>query len=132
MLRLKENPIEWIKFTAVTGVAGSAFFGVLWSRGGLPVAVPCVAGAIAVLSIIAAIARPLAFRGFYRCGMTVCFHVGQIFGRVLLVLVFFLVATPLGAMLRLLGKDPLQLRRTSGKESFWSPAKTNREFDRMF
>ena len=132
MLRLKENPIEWIKFIAVIGAAGSIISGVLWSRGVLPLFVPCVVVTLAVLFIIAAIFRPYRFRGFYRGGMTVSFHIGQTFGKVLLILIFVLFVTPLGLMLRLFGKDLLRIKRTSSEESFWSPAKNNREFDRMF
>jgi hypothetical protein len=132
MLRLKEKPIEWIKFAAVIGVAVNAVLWLLWSKGTLPVAVPCAAATIAVLFVITAVIRPYWFRGFYRGGMTVSFHIGQTIGKVLLVLFFFLFVTPTGLVLRLCGKDLLRLKRTPGEETFWQPAKGSREFDRMF
>ncbi len=132
MLRLKEKPIEWIKFTAVIGVAVNAVLWLLWRRGILPIAVPVAAVVIAVLFVIAAIIRPDRFRGFYRGGMTVSFQIGQTMGKVMLVLFFFVFVTPMGLILRLFGKDLLRLKRTPGEETYWHPAKSSREFDRMF
>ena len=132
MLRLKEKPIEWIKFTAVIGVAVNAVLWLLWLRGVLPIAVPFVVMAIAILSVIVAVIRPCWFRGFYRGGMTVSFHFGQIIGKILLTLFFFLFVTPLGIVLRLFGKDLLRIKRTPGEETYWHQAKNSHEFDRMF
>jgi len=42
------------------------------------------------------------------------------------------VLTPLGLFLRLVGKDLLQLRKHPNDQTWWQPAKNNREFDRMF
>ena len=132
MLRLKEKPIEWIKFTAVIGVAVNAVLWLLWKRGALPVAVPVAVVVIAALFVIAAIIRPYSFRGFYRGGMTFSFHIGQTIGKVMLILFFFLFVTPTGLLLRLFGKDLLRIKRSPDEESFWHPAKNSREFDRMF
>ena len=132
MLRLKEKPIEWIKFIAVIGVAVNTVLWLLWRRGALPVAVPVVATTIAVLAVIAAMVRPYSFRGFYRGGMTVSFHIGQTIGKVLLIVFFFLFVTPMGLLLRLFGKDLLRLKQTPDEKTFWHPAKNSREFDRMF
>lgn len=132
MLRLKEKPIEWIKFTAVIGVAVNVILWLIWGRGALAIAVPLAAVVIAVLFVIAAVVRPYSFRGFYRGGMTVSFHIGQIIGKILLTLFFFLFVTPTGLLLRLFGKDLLRLKQTPGEETFWHPAKGSREFDRMF
>ncbi len=132
MLRLKETPIEWIKFIAVIGVAVNAVLWLLWWRHGIPIAIPVATVTIAILSVIAAILRPHSFRGFYRGGMTVSFHIGQIIGKVLLTLFFFLFVTPTGLILRLFGKDLLRLKKTPGEETYWHPAKNSHEFDRMF
>ncbi len=132
MLRLKENPREWQKFVAVIGVAANLVTWLLWWRGKLPIAVGVgVAGAVAG-ALLAALLQPRWFRGFYRGGMTLSFQVGQVIGKVMLTLFFFLMVTPLGWVLRLAGKDLLQLKRDATAETWWQPAKNNREFDRMF
>ena len=132
MLRLKEKPIEWIKFTAVIGVAVNAVLWLLWHKGALPIAIPIAAAIIAILFVIAAIIRPYSFRGFYRGGMTVSFQIGQVIGKILLTLFFFLFVTPLGLLLRLLGKDLLLTKKIPDEKTYWHPAKNSCEFDRMF
>jgi len=68
--------------------------------------------------------RPKWFRGFYRAGMTISFHVGQAIGVVLLTFFFLVVLTPIGLALRLLGKDLLRLKRRPGARSYWLSART--------
>jgi hypothetical protein len=76
--------------------------------------------------------RPAWFRSFYRLGMTVSYHMGLVFGKVLLTVFFFVMVMPLGLLLRLLGKDLLELKRHPADKTWWRPARNNREFDRMF
>ena len=132
MLRLKEQPIEWIKFTAVIGVMVNLILWLLWWRGSLFVTIPALTAIIAILTVIIAAIRPRWFRSFYRCGMTISFHIGQVIGKILLILFFFLFVTPLGLLLRLFGKDLLLIKKNPDGKSYWHPAKNNREFDRMF
>jgi len=125
-LKLKDNPKEWLKFTAVIGLLVSILAFILYG----PV-FPTVL-AIAVFALIACAVRPRWFRGFYRGGMTVSFHIGQVMGKILLTILFLLVVTPMGLLLRLLGKDLLQLKRPPSASSYWRAAKTSNQFDRMF
>jgi hypothetical protein len=131
MLRLKENPREWQKFVAVMGVVANLLAWLPWWRGHLPLAVPMTVAVLTVLVLAAALIRPQWFRGFYRGGMKVSFQIGQVIGKVMLTLFFFIVVTPMGLLLRLFGKDLLQLRRSDDK-TWWRPAKNSREFDRMY
>lgn len=132
MLRLKEKPLEWVKFTAVMGLALNGVLGLLWWNGKLPGLVLIVAAGVALAAIGTASIRPHWFRGFYRGGMTVSFHIGQVIGKVLLTLFFFVMVTPMGLLLRLLGKDLLRLKKVPGQATYWQTAKSSREFDRMF
>jgi hypothetical protein len=132
MLRLKEKPSEWIKFTAVMGISLNGMLYLLWQKGFIPGVVCWVAVGAALVAIIVAMIRPHWFRGFYRGGMSFSFQIGQIMGKVLLTLFFFIVVTPMGLLLRLLGKDLLQLKKSPDKKSYWQKAKNNRDFDRMF
>ena len=125
-LKLKENPREWLKFTAVMALLLSVISFLLYRP-----AFPFILG-IAVLALIVCAVRPRWFRGFYRGGMTVSFHIGQVIGRILLTVFFLVIVTPLGLLLRLSGKDLLQLKRPTGANSYWRVAKTGNQFDRMF
>lgn len=132
MLRLKEQPLEWIKFTAVIGVAVNAVLGVLWWKGAVPAVICGLAGGVALTAVTTAMIRPQWFRGFYRGGMAFSFQIGQVIGKLLLTAFFFGIVTPMGILLRLSGKDLLRLKKTPGQKTYWQTAKNNREFDRMF
>jgi len=132
MLRLKENPREWQKFVAVMGVAANLIAWLSWWRGKIPLAVPIIAASVAVAVLLLSLIQPRWFRGFYRGGMTVSYHIGQVIGKVMLTIFFFVVVTPLGLLLRLLGKDLLGLKKNPSDKTWWRPAKNSREFDRMF
>ncbi|HTD84975.1 MAG TPA: SxtJ family membrane protein, partial [Candidatus Binatia bacterium] len=107
-LKLKEKPREWLKFTAVMALMMTVLSFLAYRR-----AFPFVLG-FALLALIVCAIRPRWFRGFYRAGMTVSFHIGQVIGRVLLTVFFLVVVTPLGLLLRIFGKDLLQLKRPAG------------------
>jgi hypothetical protein len=60
------------------------------------------------------------------------FRLSQVAGRVVLAILFFIVMTPLGLLLRMCGKDPLRLRRPAGAESYWSEARRTTPLERLF
>jgi multisubunit Na+/H+ antiporter MnhG subunit len=132
MLRLQEKPSEWIKFTAVMAFGVNLMLWLLWRGELLSETVLMITVCSGILSILIAILKPRWFRGFYRVGMTLSFEIGQFFGKLILVLLFFLLVTPLGLLLRLLGKDLLDMRRQPEATTYWKPARSSREFDRMF
>ena len=131
-LKLKENPNEWRKFAAVMAGALAVLAWLLQARGILPREWLVGGWAVLAAAVVLSLLAPRWFRGFYRVGMTVSFHIGQAMGKVLLTLFFLLVLTPLGLLLRLFGQDLLKLKRNRTATTYWQPTKTNREFDRLF
>lgn len=130
--KLKENPREWLKFTAVMAAAAVALAALLWRRHVFAAPVFTAVASVMALAVLACALRPGWFRGFYRAGMTASFHVGQVMGRILLSVVFLLVVTPLGLLLRLAGKDLLQLRRDPKADTYWRKAKPAGPLERQF
>lgn len=130
--KLKENPREWQKFTAVMVFMVGVICVALHRRGMMHTTAMGVAVVALILVALASLIRPRSFRGFYRSGMTVSFHMGQVMGGILLSVFFLLVVTPLGLFLRLLGKDLLELKRDPTAKTYWRPARSNPNFDRMF
>jgi hypothetical protein len=131
-LKLKEDPKEWRKFVTLSAAGLSLMSGLLTWRKVLP-----VAAFVAVLVVLGAIVaaawlRPRWFRGAYRVGATVGFRVTQFLGQVALAVLFLLVLTPLGLVLRLAGKDLLQLRRQPRAETYWQPARPVTSLERRF
>lgn len=131
-LKLKEEPKEWRNFVLVWCVAILLVTWLLVRKGWAPDVGLKLAGVLAALAASAAAVRPQLFRGLYRAGMTASFHVGQVMGRVILTVIFILVVTPMGLLLRAIGKDLLELKRDPRKESYWKPARKIGAFEQQF
>jgi hypothetical protein len=82
--------------------------------------------------VLCALVQPRWFRGYYRFSLRLGFYLSQFIGRCVLFVFFVLIVTPLGWMLRLAGKDPLQLKRPRGATTYWHQAKDCSPLDRLF
>ncbi len=131
-LTLKEEPKEWVKFTAVMAATAGLVAWLLQRRGVFgQETFSGILVSLAAAILIGAL-RPRWLRGFSRRGMTVSWQLGRFLGRVWLTVFFLVVLTPLGLLLRALGKDLLQLKRPRGASSYWQKAKPPGPFDRQF
>ncbi len=88
----------------------------------------------AVLLLLAAVA-PALLAGPHRAWMRLARVLGAVNGFLFLSLLFFLVLTPLGVVLRLFGRDELK-RRGPAPASMWEPYPARncdpRHFEKMF
>lgn len=131
-LRLKEDPKEWRK-AALLGLIGPAVIvGLLRFRGAVSVTVLAAVLALLVLVAVCACARPGWFRGYYRFTTRLGFYVIQFLGRLVLAAFFFVILTPFGWILRLMGKDLLQTKSSPGQETFWQKSRQDGSLDTMF
>ncbi len=102
---------------------------ILWRRGfTLTTATSVIGGTAAVFLGLAALA-PTALRPVYKVWMALAIALGFVMTRVILTIVFFLVITPIGLLMRALGKDPLTKGPDASLDSYWIP-KTYRTRDR--
>ncbi len=131
-LKFKEDPKEWRKSTWLTALGLALLGSVLWWRRVLP-SVAWVVWLV-VLTTVAVLAwvRPGWFRGYYRVSLRAGFALSQLLANIVLALLFFLVITPLGWLLRLFGQDPLRLKRAAAATSYWIAAKPSGPLDRLF
>ena len=131
-LHFKEDPKEWRK-TVWFGMIGPAvIIGILRWRGVVSVAFLVAAVVLIALTALCAWLRPRWFRGYYRFTTRLGFYTMQVLGRVVLAVFFILILTPFGCVLRLLGKDFLQLKPPRDKQTFWQPARQDGSLDRIF
>ena len=131
-LKLKEEPKEWRK-AAWMGALGLAIFSSLlrWRRVLPATAWGLVLCFLAAL-VLAAAARPNWFREYYRFSAKLGFVISRMAGYAVLAFLFFVVVTPLGLVLRMLGKDPVRLRRPPGVESYWTQVRQESSLERLF
>ena len=76
--------------------------------------------AIGVTLFLIAMAIPAALKQVYWIWMIFGIILGWIMTRVILSFLFYLVFTPIGLTLQLLGKKFLELKWDKSKESYWS------------
>jgi hypothetical protein len=131
-IKLKEDQREWQKFTAAVAVLLSLLAVSLWKRQIVPTLILGVMLTFLALALLVCLVRPRWFRPLYRAGMTFGSATGQVVGVILLAVFFLLVLTPVAWIVRLLGKDPLKLKKDVQATTYWLSAKPNEHFDREF
>ena len=131
-LKLKEDPREWRK-AALFGTLGLSILAtILRWRAVLSNLGWCAALSVLALIALCALFRPSWFRGWYVTSSKLAFFITQTVGYAVLVIIFLLILTPLGLVLRLTGKDLLGLKRQRSAESYWHPSKPTGPSERLF
>ena len=131
-VKYKEDPRAWRKSTLLSVVGLLLVTSILFWRhliaSGLWLTIVLVLLCVGVW-------RPSSrrwFRGYYRFSTWAGFWSSQAVARVLLVVFFIVLITPAALVLRLLGKDPLRLKRSPGATSYWNTAKPSGSLDQLF
>lgn len=131
-VRLKEDPREWRKNVWLTALAVALVSSLLrWRRVFSNSIWELILALLALVALLVWL-RPRWFRGFYRVSTRAGFWLSQIFARVFLSVLFIFVLVPLGLVLRLMGKDPLRLKRRADVSTYWTEARETSPLDRLF
>lgn len=104
--------------------------GLTWWRGESPMAaliVWAVGGALAALILASAEAARIFFVGM----MTITYPIGLVISTLTLAFMFYVVFTPFGFVMRLRGRDPLQLKNRSASTQ-WTPYDQDDSPERAF
>ena len=121
MIHIERNPSERqlrlfgaLLFPLFCVIVGA----ILRFRFGLERAAPPVWG-LGAASLALALVRPALVRPIYLGLMLATYPIGWIVSHLILVLVYYLVVTPVGLALRLAGRDPLLKRPDRTRVSYW-------------
>jgi len=131
-LNLKDEPREWRKSALLAAFGLALISSVLCWRHVLNGKTWVVILAVLVILAVTALLQPRLFRGYHLFSMRLGFAISQFAGRIVLMVIFIFFLTPLGILLRLAGKDPLQLKRPANAETYWQTSKDPSPLDRMF
>ncbi len=71
---------------------------------------------------------PPLFRQVYRGWIAFSIILGYFVSRLLLTLLYFLVITPTGLIMRLVGKDPMERRIDKSAETYWISRDTEEDY----
>jgi len=133
LIQINKNPsrkdLNWF------GILLAAFFGlvgwVAWHRFGNHRAAQVLWGIGVVLPAVY-YAIPGLRRPIFLAWMYLAFPIGLVVSNVVLVLVYFVVFTPVGLIMRLVGHDPLQRAFDTAKRTYWVEHRTGGEKSRYF
>lgn len=128
MLEINTNPsksdLKWfgLIFGAVLMVVGLVLWlktSVLFGMGSSPTIASKVVWALAVLFPIVYYAIPPARKPLFVGFMYAAFPIGWVASNVILVVVYYVVMTPIGLVMRLAGKDPMQRELLPESPTYW-------------
>ena len=124
----KRDEIKDIKvFAAGIGVICQLIALFSWWKGG---ALYPYISAFGLVFGAAGLLRPGAIKPVYKRWMILALAFGRFQTRLLLCLLFYLVITPIGVVLRLMGKDLLDLKLEHGADSYWKKREPERDLSR--
>jgi hypothetical protein len=131
-LNLKDEPREWRKSALLAALGLAMVSSVLRWHHSLANKTWLTILATLGAAALGALLQPRWFRAYHLLSMRLGFAISQFFGRVTLVLFFIFILTPMGWILRLTGKDALQLKLPRDAKTYWQPAKDFSPLDRLF
>ncbi len=109
------------QFGWVFGGALTALSGLAWYKDSP--AFPYLLGVGALIATTGTLA-PIALRYLYFVWMTIGLTLGTIMTAIILSVVFVVAITPIGLVMKLLGKDPMQRRIDPEAPTYWIPKPT--------
>lgn len=133
LLEIHRNPsrreLSWF------GLLVLLFFGlvgglVLWRSGSMTAAVTIwsIGGGLALLYYAVRPLRLAMFRGW----MVAAYPIGFVVSHLVLAMVFFLVITPIGLVMRLVGRDPMTRKFDRSADSYWIRRNPEARSERYF
>jgi hypothetical protein len=80
-----------------------------------------ICAGVAIMVGLPGLVRPSLIRPVFVGALVATFPIGWVVSRVILAMLYFGLFTPLGLVFRLIGRDPLKLRRQAQRASYWEP-----------
>ncbi len=110
----------------VVPIAAALIAAILWLKFNQPTGALIVV-AVAITASVSGLLRPALLRPVYVAWMVAAYPIGWVVGHLVIGVIFYLVVTPIGLLMRLVGRDPLNRQFDPKSESYWQPRKTQTE-----
>ena len=87
-----------------------------------------------LMLLLGGLLTPRLLEGVYTVWMGIAFGLGWVVSRAILVLLFYLVITPIGMLARLLGKKFIDITFPQAGESYWISRQNSKKinYEKMF
>jgi hypothetical protein len=89
-------------------------------------------GVLAVVIGVPGLIKPAAVRWLFVGWMVLAFPIGWLVSQIVLLLMYYLMFTPVAVLFRLRGRDPLCRRPAPGRSSYWTPKQTPQDVRSYF
>ena len=114
------------------------FFGliswIVYRQGAVPL-MPLLIMGVSIAIGLLGVFRPLMIRPIYVVWMTAVYPLGWLITHTILAIVYYLVFTPMGFIMRILGHDPLQRKFDREAKTYWiarTPAADSERYFRRY
>lgn len=125
----KPQDLRW--FGAIVLVFFSALAAVARFKLHAPAVAAALLGAGVVLAAAYYLIRPLRVP-LYLAWMRIFFPLGWFVSHTIVAVIYYLVVTPIGLLMRLFGRDPMQRRLDSGATTYWTPTRRETTLSQYF
>ena len=105
----------WVVGGVVLIIAAVVFWRNDWTLTTAAYVLGGIGGALVVLGLTV----PVVLKPIYRVWMALAVVLGFIMTRVILSIVYYFIMTPIGLIMRLVGKDPMHCRLDAKATSYW-------------
>ena len=91
-------------------------------------------GIIGFLLMIVGVSFPSALKFVYKVWMGLAFAIGWVVSRALITIIFIIVLTPIGLVMRLAGKEILDINMKKQEETYWIKKDKNKilNYEKMY
>ncbi len=133
ILEVRRNPskaeLNWfgLIFLAVFGVMGLVFWGkgsFIFGTGARPPIASWVVWTLAATVFVVYYAVPPLRKKIYVGFILAVYPIGYVFSHIILGAIFYLLFTPIGLIMKLVGYDPLHRAVEPGAATYWKPHRT--------
>ncbi len=87
---------------------------------------------VSVIILIVGRVKPKLIRFIFVLLMVITFPIGWVVSHVIIFAVYYLLITPIGIIMKLVGYDPLHRKIDKNKGSYWIKRPENKNSDRYF
>ena len=133
LIALNKNPSrrELFIFGALFALFFGLIGGLIWWRFQAPTVAYVLWSVGAFITILFYAVRPIR-KPIYLAWIHLAFPIGWVISHVAMALIYYLVFTPIGLIMRLFGRDPMERRFDRGAETYWTPHQPSEDPARYF
>jgi hypothetical protein len=134
MIKVDWNPpAKQLRVFAIACVVFGGLVGawLLW-RHGASLSTAGIAWGIGGAACLVGLACPPAIRPLYVVLTAIALPIGLVLSTIILLVLYYFVLTPIGLVMRLVGRDPMSRKFDPTAESYWTPREPVKDVKRYF